>query len=164
MMGEYFDMIDQNNILDFFIKSECEVLTEEEINDPTIPTPKVTSAELYERYRESLPQGTYDPYKTQRAFVHALLLKYLQLYLKAARTTDRKVVANDISNQRAFAMAEANNFYFLNYNYDGFLISDAIDMHAITGNIKEIHVIDTAACIKCGTCRKACPKNAIVVD
>ena len=45
-------MIDQNNILEFFIKSECEVLTEEEMNDPTIPTPKVTSAELYERYNE----------------------------------------------------------------------------------------------------------------
>ena len=85
-------MIDETNVLADFIERECEVLTEEEMNDPTIPTPKVTSAELYERYRESLPQGTYDPYKTQRAFVHALLLKYLQLYLKAARTTDRKVV------------------------------------------------------------------------
>ena len=46
------EMIDETNVLADFIERECEVLTEEEINDPTIPTPKVTSAELYERYNE----------------------------------------------------------------------------------------------------------------
>lgn len=52
MMGRYFNMIDQNNILDFFVKSECEILTEEQINDPTIPTPITSTIELYDRYNE----------------------------------------------------------------------------------------------------------------
>ncbi|MDD3170780.1 MAG: NADH-quinone oxidoreductase subunit NuoF [Bacilli bacterium] len=33
---------------------------------------------------------------------------------------------------------------------------------AITGNIKEMHKIDTSICIKCGACKVACPKNAII--
>ena len=34
----------------------------------------------------------------------------------------------------------------------------------ITGDIKQLHVIDVNQCIKCGTCKKACPVNAIVVE
>lgn len=34
---------------------------------------------------------------------------------------------------------------------------------AISGNVKEKHVIDTNKCIKCGSCVKGCPKNAIIV-
>ncbi len=34
---------------------------------------------------------------------------------------------------------------------------------AISGNVKEVHVIDQSKCIKCGSCVKGCPKNAIVV-
>ena len=34
---------------------------------------------------------------------------------------------------------------------------------AISGNVKELHVIDQNKCIKCGSCVKGCPKNAIVV-
>ena len=34
---------------------------------------------------------------------------------------------------------------------------------AISGNVKEVHVIDQNKCIKCGSCVKGCPKNAIVV-
>lgn len=33
---------------------------------------------------------------------------------------------------------------------------------AISGNIKEKHIIDTGACIKCGACRASCPKDAII--
>ena len=33
---------------------------------------------------------------------------------------------------------------------------------AITGNIKEKHIIDTGVCIKCGACRASCPKDAII--
>ena len=34
---------------------------------------------------------------------------------------------------------------------------------AISGNLKEKHIIDTNKCIKCGSCVKGCPKNAIIV-
>ena len=33
---------------------------------------------------------------------------------------------------------------------------------AISGNIKEKHIIDTGACIKCGACKASCPKDAII--
>ncbi|MBQ9708701.1 MAG: 4Fe-4S binding protein [Firmicutes bacterium] len=33
---------------------------------------------------------------------------------------------------------------------------------AITGNVKELHVIDHDKCIKCGKCIESCPKNAII--
>ena len=33
---------------------------------------------------------------------------------------------------------------------------------AISGTIKQKHVIDTAACIKCGACKASCPVHAIV--
>ena len=33
---------------------------------------------------------------------------------------------------------------------------------AITGNIKEMHKIDTSVCIKCGACKVACPVGAII--
>ena len=33
---------------------------------------------------------------------------------------------------------------------------------AISGTIKQRHVIDTAACIKCGACKASCPVHAIV--
>jgi NADH-quinone oxidoreductase subunit F len=32
---------------------------------------------------------------------------------------------------------------------------------AITGSPRQKHVIDTAKCIKCGTCKAGCPVNAI---
>ena len=32
---------------------------------------------------------------------------------------------------------------------------------AITGNIKERHVIDDTVCIDCGACSRVCPKNAV---
>ena len=34
---------------------------------------------------------------------------------------------------------------------------------AISGDLKQKHYIDPAKCIKCGSCVKGCPKNAIVV-
>jgi NADH:ubiquinone oxidoreductase subunit F (NADH-binding)/(2Fe-2S) ferredoxin/NAD-dependent dihydropyrimidine dehydrogenase PreA subunit len=34
--------------------------------------------------------------------------------------------------------------------------------HAISGDVKKKHVIDTNACVKCGACKIACPFNAIV--
>jgi formate hydrogenlyase subunit 6/NADH:ubiquinone oxidoreductase subunit I len=33
---------------------------------------------------------------------------------------------------------------------------------AIDGEIKKLHVIDPAKCIKCGACIDGCPKKAIV--
>ena len=33
---------------------------------------------------------------------------------------------------------------------------------AISGELKQKHVIDTAKCIKCGACIDGCPKKAIV--
>ncbi|MDD2492347.1 MAG: NADH-ubiquinone oxidoreductase-F iron-sulfur binding region domain-containing protein, partial [Bacilli bacterium] len=33
---------------------------------------------------------------------------------------------------------------------------------AITGNIKEMHKIDTSICIKCGACKVVCPVGAII--
>ncbi|MBQ8151752.1 MAG: 4Fe-4S binding protein, partial [Firmicutes bacterium] len=33
---------------------------------------------------------------------------------------------------------------------------------AITGNVRELHVIDHDKCIKCGKCIESCPKNAII--
>ena len=33
---------------------------------------------------------------------------------------------------------------------------------AITGELKQKHVIDTSKCIKCGACIDGCPKKAIV--
>jgi len=35
---------------------------------------------------------------------------------------------------------------------------------AITGEIKQKHVIDPAKCIKCGACIDGCPKKAIVKE
>ena len=32
---------------------------------------------------------------------------------------------------------------------------------AITGKVKEVHVIDADKCIKCGACKAACRFNAI---
>lgn len=32
----------------------------------------------------------------------------------------------------------------------------------ISGNVKELHVIDVDLCIKCGACQEACPTNAII--
>ncbi|NLB22850.1 MAG: 4Fe-4S binding protein, partial [Clostridium sp.] len=31
------------------------------------------------------------------------------------------------------------------------------------GNVKELHVIDQDACIKCGTCMEVCPVGAVVL-
>ena len=33
---------------------------------------------------------------------------------------------------------------------------------AISGNVKEVHTIDTAKCIKCGVCESNCKFGAIV--
>ena len=33
---------------------------------------------------------------------------------------------------------------------------------AISGKVKERHVIDTETCIKCGACMEACPVGAII--
>ena len=40
------------------------------------------------------------------------------------------------------------------------IASDLVD--AITGDIKQKHVIDQTKCIKCGQCIDNCPKKAIV--
>ncbi|MDA3955985.1 4Fe-4S dicluster domain-containing protein [Oceanispirochaeta sp.] len=32
---------------------------------------------------------------------------------------------------------------------------------AISGDMKELHVIDAALCIDCGSCGRVCPKNAV---
>ena len=37
-------------------------------------------------------------------------------------------------------------------------------VQAITGKVKEKHVIDTAKCIKCGQCMTNCRFNAIIKD
>ena len=34
-------------------------------------------------------------------------------------------------------------------------------MDAITGEVKQVHVIDTEKCIKCGACISGCPFGAI---
>lgn len=85
------DMVNETNTLADFIDRDASVLTEEQMNDPTIPTPYTSSKEVFERYIESLTPGAYNPYKTQRAFIHALLLKYPQLSSVPARTTDGKL-------------------------------------------------------------------------
>lgn len=84
------EMVDETNVLADFIDRESSILTEEQMNDRTIPTPLTTSQELYERYIESLTPGAYNPYKGQRTFIHALLLKYPQLESVNAYTTDKK--------------------------------------------------------------------------
>ena len=33
---------------------------------------------------------------------------------------------------------------------------------AISGKVKERHVIDTEKCIKCGTCMEVCPVGAVI--
>ena len=35
-------------------------------------------------------------------------------------------------------------------------------VNAITGDKKEVHVIDTELCIKCNACLEACPVSAII--
>ncbi|SKC83664.1 NADH-quinone oxidoreductase subunit NuoF [Maledivibacter halophilus] len=44
------------------------------------------------------------------------------------------------------------------------LCSRKCPVGAITGNVKEPHVIDTEKCIKCGACKKACKFEAIEVN
>jgi NAD-dependent dihydropyrimidine dehydrogenase PreA subunit len=34
---------------------------------------------------------------------------------------------------------------------------------AITGELKQLHVIDDAKCIRCGVCREVCPSDAVLV-
>lgn len=85
------EMVDETNVLADFIDRDASVLTEEQINDSTIPTPYTSSKEVFERYIESLTPGTYNPYKTQRAFIHAFLLKYPQLSSVPVRGTDGKL-------------------------------------------------------------------------
>lgn len=85
------EMVDETNALADFTDRDASVLTEEQINDPTIPTPYTSSKEVFERYIESLTPGTYNPYKTQRAFIHAFLLKYPQLSSVPVRATDGKL-------------------------------------------------------------------------
>lgn len=87
------DMVDETNILADFIECEASLLTEEQINNKDIPTPIVKGEELYERFLVYIAaSGAYNPYKTYKAFISALLLKYPQLEKKNARTTDDKVV------------------------------------------------------------------------
>lgn len=84
------EIVDETNALADFVTSEARVLTEEQMNDLTIPTPLTTGKELYERYILSLTPGTYNPYKGQKSFVRALLLKYPQLTSVNGYTTDKK--------------------------------------------------------------------------
>jgi len=37
-------------------------------------------------------------------------------------------------------------------------------VNAITGTVKQPHVIDTAKCIKCGACIESCPFKAIIKE
>lgn len=85
------DMVDENNVLADFEDQQSMVLSEETLNDPTVPTPLTSGNELFERYLMSLSQGAYNPYKTRKSFVRALLLKYPQLKSVTARATDGKV-------------------------------------------------------------------------
>lgn len=85
------EMVDENNVLADFEDQQSMVLSEEMINDSTVPTPLTSGGELFERYMMSLSQGAYNPYKTQKSFVGALLLKYPQLVSVTARGTDGKV-------------------------------------------------------------------------
>ena len=34
-------------------------------------------------------------------------------------------------------------------------------VNCISGKPKEVHVIDTDACIKCGNCMEVCPTNSV---
>ena len=36
-----------------------------------------------------------------------------------------------------------------------------LPVKAITGQVRQKHVIDTTKCIKCGACKAGCPVNAI---
>jgi Na+-translocating ferredoxin:NAD+ oxidoreductase RNF subunit RnfB len=40
----------------------------------------------------------------------------------------------------------------------------ACPVGAISGELKQLHVIDAAKCIKCGACIDGCPKKAIVKE
>ena len=84
-------MLDKNNILVDTNDREAYILTEEQLNDPTIPTPVMAPEVLYERFLTALPRGAYNPHKTQPAYIDALLMKYPQ-HLKwvTAETTDGK--------------------------------------------------------------------------
>lgn len=84
------DLVDETNVLVDFVDSEASVLTEEELNNPTVPVPLTTGEELYERYIESLTPGMYNPYKGQKSLIRALRLKYPQLTIVNGYTTDRK--------------------------------------------------------------------------
>ena len=84
------EIVDETNVLADFVGGEARVLTEEQMNDPTIPVPLTIGKELYERYILSLAPGTYNPYKGQKSFIRALLLKYPQLTSVNGYSTDKK--------------------------------------------------------------------------
>ena len=84
-------MVDKSNVLVDVISRTFGVQTEEQINDPTIPTPAITRAEWFDLYKMSLSPNTFDPYKTEALAFDALMTKYPQLkYDNSARGTDGK--------------------------------------------------------------------------
>lgn len=85
------EIVDETNVLVDFSDRNTSLLTEEQVNDSTIPTPYTMGQELYERFIASLVPGAYNPYRTQRAFIHAFLLKYPQLRSVPVRATDGKL-------------------------------------------------------------------------
>ena len=80
-------MLDKNNIAVDINKREAVILTEEQINDATIPTPKTLNSDLFERYLKALPRNTYSPYKTAEQYVDYLRMKYPQLNPVLIETT-----------------------------------------------------------------------------
>ncbi len=53
--------------------------------------------------------------------------------------------------------------YFIESNCIGCTkCARACPTSCISGNVKELHIIDTNSCIKCGACAVACPVNAVV--
>lgn len=127
-------MLDKNNVLVDFIYREAVILTEEELNNSDIPTPIMTMVELFERYKESLPRGIYNPYKTLQQFIDALLMKYPQLKRVRAQTTNGKqqrgiagiwlkrdtTAAIQLDNKRKDADGMINHFnqFKLTYAYE----------------------------------------------
>lgn len=85
------DMVDESDVFADFIASGM-VLTEEQMNDPTIPVPMMTTDEFFALWQAFCPNNAYNPYKTKRAARAALLLKCPQLKIKKAYSTDHKQI------------------------------------------------------------------------
>lgn len=85
------EMVDESDVFADFVASGI-ALTEEQMNDPNIPMPRMTSDEFFVLWQAFCPNNAYNPYKTKRAARTALLLKCPQLKIKKAYSTDKKQI------------------------------------------------------------------------